>query len=84
MIKELNMFDEYGAPEDKKEIKRRVTLYDIKLVKEKSVNYTTGIGQKVDAPEKVHKIAIEGIEIHLQTTENNFGHLCPLIADPAT
>lgn len=70
MIKELSMFDDYEVKEERKEVKRNLTLYNLKLVKEKSISYTAGIGTKIDTPERIHKIAIEGLEIHLQTVES--------------
>ena len=70
MIKELSMFDDYKVEEERKEVKTELTLYNIKLVKEKNVNYTAGIGEKITDPEKIHLISIEGLEVHLQTVES--------------
>lgn len=70
MIRELNLFEEYGAEQEEKTQLKSIKAYSLKLIKEKSVKYEVGIGVKIDHPERIHKIAIEGLELHLQTVES--------------
>jgi len=56
--------------EEKKEVlKMVVTTYNLRLVKEKTINYEIGLNEKITGSDKVHGIMTEGLEIHLQLIE---------------
>ena len=47
-----------------------LSILNLKIVKEREINYNAGLGEHITDPEKIHKIAIEGLEIHEQTEES--------------
>lgn len=49
---------------------RRLKRYSLKLVKEKGIQYPEVIGERISQPSRIHTIAIEGLEIHLDPVES--------------
>lgn len=47
-----------------------LTTLNLKVVKEKDINYKVGLNEKITTPDKVHLVGIKGLEVHLQTVES--------------
>ena len=51
---------------------RMAKSFSVKLVKESPVRYSEVIGEKITSAERIRRIAVEGLELHLQPTESFF------------
>lgn len=47
-----------------------IKRYSVKLVMENEIGYEGIIDKKITSPDLIHKIAIEGLELHLETVES--------------
>lgn len=47
-----------------------ISLFNLKIIKEKEIDYTTGLNKRVTQPSVIFNIAINGLEIHEQAEES--------------
>ena len=53
-----------------------ISLLNLRVVKEREVDYNTGLGLKVAQPEVIFNIAIDGLQLHEQAEESFY--ICTL------
>lgn len=55
---------------------KKISILNLRVVKEREVDYNTGLGLKVTQPEVIFNIAIDGLQLHEQAEESFY--ICTL------